>query len=79
MEDLIKMARAWREEKGYLNRGGVIVIHDGIVNGWVNTLRNPDHWVPGCVAIDEEGRSWTTIAGNDREGALMWLPNDQLT
>jgi len=74
MSDLFEIARAWREEKGYTGRGGVIVIHDGIVNSWVDMLRNPEHWVPGCAAIDESGKSWVTIAGNERDGALVWLP-----
>lgn len=56
--------------------GGVIVLFDGAVQSWVNTLRNPNHWQPGCIAIDEQGRTWTAIAGNQGDGALMWLPND---
>jgi hypothetical protein len=68
----------WRQANGYVGRGGVVVIFDGDVQSWVNSLRNPDHWQPGCVAVDEEGRTWTSIAGNERNGALMWLPNDEL-
>jgi hypothetical protein len=56
----------------------VIVLFNGEVQSWVDELRNPEHWQPGCVAIDEQGRSWTTIAGNERDGALMWLPNDTI-
>ncbi|MGF6781630.1 hypothetical protein [Paraburkholderia sp. GAS334] len=54
----------------------MIVLFDGAVQSWVNTLRNPNHWQPGCIAIDEQGRTWTAIAGNQGDGALMWLPND---
>ncbi len=71
-------ARRWREQWGYVGRGGVVVLFEGKAQGWVNELRNPDHWQPGCVAFDEQGRSWTTIAGNERDGALMWLPNDPI-
>jgi hypothetical protein len=71
-------ARQWREKNGYVGRGGVVVLFNGEVQGWVNELRNPDHWRPGCIAIDELGRSWTTIAGTERHGALMWLPNDPI-
>jgi hypothetical protein len=71
-------ATRWRQANGYVGRGGVVVIFDGDVQSWVNSLRNPDHWQPGCVAVDEEGRTWTSIAGNERNGALMWLPNDEL-
>jgi hypothetical protein len=26
----------------------------GQVQSWVNELRNPEHWQPGCVAIEEQ-------------------------
>ncbi len=68
------VSRQWREDHGYVGRGGVIVLFRGQVQGWVNQLRNPEHWQPGCVAIDETGQSWTAIAGTERNGALMWLP-----
>ena len=72
------LAYQWREKWGYIGRAGVVVIYDGEVQGWVNELRNPEHWRPGCIAIDEGGRSWTTIIGTDQDGALMWLANDLL-
>lgn len=72
------IANAWRQENGYVGRGGVVVLFNGEVQSWVNKLRNPEHSQPGCVAVDEEGRSWTTIAGSERDGALMWLANDEL-
>ncbi|MCA8205147.1 hypothetical protein LGM71_29340 [Burkholderia sp. AU33545] len=72
----IEVARRWREERGYVGRGGVVVIFDGEVQSWVSELRNPDHWQPGCIAIAEDGRTWTAIAGTERDGALMWLPNE---
>jgi hypothetical protein len=74
--DMRAAALRWRETWGYVGRGGVIVLFDGEVQGWVNELRSPDHWQPGCVAIGEDGRSWTTIAGTEQTGALMWLPNE---
>jgi len=39
----------------------------------MNELRDPAHWVAGCVAVDETGQRWQTIAGDDANGALMWL------
>lgn len=74
----IETASTWREQNGYKDRGGVVVLFQGRVQGWVNVLRNPEHWQPGCVAIDEEGRSWTALAGDDRNGALMWLPDSPI-
>lgn len=77
--NLFKLAQTWREQNGYKGRAGVVVIFQGNVQGWVNTLRNPEHWQPGCVAINEEGQSWTTLAGSERTGAVMWLTNNLLT
>jgi hypothetical protein len=74
----IGIANRWREEQGYAGRGGVVVLFNGEVQSWVNKLRNPNHWQPGCVAVDEEGHTWTAIAGDEGAGALMWLPNDKL-
>jgi hypothetical protein len=75
---VIEVARRWREENGYAGRGGVIVLFNGEVQSSVNTLRNADHWQPGCIAVDENGKSWTTIAGNANNGALMWIPNEPI-
>lgn len=69
-------AQLWRKQRGYIGRGGVVVVFDGEVQSWVDKLRNPDHWQPGCVAVDETGKSWTTVAGTEQDGALMWLPNE---
>lgn len=76
MATILQIAHAWREKNGYVGRGGVIVIYEEEVNSWVDRLRNPEHWVPGCIAIAEDGRSWTTVAGNAQDGALVWLPNE---
>lgn len=69
-------ARRWREAHGYVGRGGVIVVFNGVANSWVDRLRNPEHWRAGCVAVDEAGKTWTSIGGTEQGGALMWLPND---
>lgn len=72
----VAAAQRWREKCGYVGRGGVVVVLDGEVQSWVNTLRNPAHWRPGCVAVDEAGSSWTAIIGSEQDGALLWLPNE---
>jgi hypothetical protein len=69
----INVAMEWRKERGYKGRGGVVVVYQGEVQGWMNELRDPAHWVAGCVAVDETGQRWQTIAGDDANGALMWL------
>jgi hypothetical protein len=72
---LADKARQWREQHGYIGKGGVIVIFDGNAQGWMDQLRNPEHWRPACIAIDESGRSWTAMNGNDQDGAAHWMPN----
>ena len=69
-------ARAWRARNGYIGRGGVIVVFDGLAQGWVNELRDPESWRPGCVAVDETGHSWIATGGDDRNGASTWMPRD---
>lgn len=71
-------AHRWRQENGYVGRGGVVVLFRGEVQSWVNALRNPEHWQPGCVAVDETGSQWMTVAGTANDGALMWLPVEQI-
>jgi len=72
----INTARRWRVRSGYNGRGGVVVVFEGTAQGWVNELRNPEHWRPGCVAVDETGSSWTASGGTDQGGASVWMPND---
>jgi hypothetical protein len=72
---LFDVAQNWRKLNGYLDRGGVLVFFDGVVQGWVNVLRNPEHWQPGCIAVDERGRTWTATGGDGQHGAAKWVPN----
>lgn len=74
--DIIKIARIWREQNGYVGRGGMVVVYADEMQGWGSELSGPDNWVPGCVAVAEDGRTWITLGGNSEHGALMWLPID---
>jgi hypothetical protein len=79
MTDNMGAALRWRQQRGgYIGRGGVVVLFAGEVQSWVNELRNPENWQPGCVAVGENGKSWTTVAGAASTGALMWLPNEPI-
>lgn len=70
---LIEIAAKWRKENDYVNKEGVLIIYNGEVQSWVNVLRNPEHWASGCYAILENNEIWQTIAGDEYNGALMWL------
>lgn len=76
--DPVGEGRRWREKYGYTGRGGVVVVLDGIAAGWRDQLSNSNHWRSGCVAVDEQGKTWTGIGGTDQEGALMWLANEEI-
>lgn len=72
----IEAAKQFRERHGFVGRGGVVVLYNGEGQSWVNELRNPEEWRPGCVAVDEAGNTWTAVAGDEQNGATMWMPND---
>lgn len=74
MNELHVLAATWRQENGYANENGVIVISCGQVQGWVDRLRNPDHWQPGCIAVNEVGEVFIATGGNIDAGAECWEP-----
>lgn len=67
-----RIAKRWRDEYGYKGKGGVVVIHQGTANGWVNGLRDPQHWQPGCVAVAEDGTCHQAVGGTAYDGAARW-------
>lgn len=70
----IELAVQWRAENGYTGKGGVVVIFEDVVNSWVDVLRDPNHWAPGCVAVDESGSRWVAIGGSRQRGSERWEP-----
>lgn len=71
--NVTELADSWRRKNGYADKGGVVVVFDGIVQGWVNELRNPEHWQPGCVAVDAHGAEFAAKGGDARDGAQRWV------
>jgi hypothetical protein len=65
-------ARDYRREHN-TGDAGVVVFHGTELQGWVNALRNPESWVPGCVAVDNEGNFFEARGGNDYDGAREWV------
>lgn len=68
----VKLANKYRTENNY--DGGVIVLYQGKEAGWMNELRDPQHWMPGCIAVDINGQQWIARGGNDHDGATEWRP-----
>jgi len=53
---------------------GVVVIFKGKAAGWMNTLRDPQGWEPGCIAVDADGHQWQATGGDAYAGAQAWHP-----
>jgi hypothetical protein len=70
MKKHLDTAKRFREE--FNKAGGVVVIFENEVTGWMNELRDPQHWMPGCIAVDVDGNTWLATGGNDTDGATHW-------
>lgn len=67
----IQKASIWRK-KHPTQTGGVIIFHGRELQGWVNQLRNPEHWMPGCIALDCDGKQYVATGGDAYNGAERW-------
>lgn len=65
-----RMAHEYRQESG--RHAGVVVIFNNQVCGWVNTLRDPQHWQPGALAVSADAVVHLAHGGNDYDGATAW-------
>jgi hypothetical protein len=72
MCNLVEIANEWRGNHPDLN-GGVVVIYNSEVCGWVNELRNPESWRPGSIAVSGQGDMHRATGGNDYDGAKEWV------
>lgn len=70
---LKKQAVKWRAENGYSEKLGVVIFANNELQGWCNELRDPEHWQPGCIAIDEFGLCYEAKGGNAQNGATSWV------
>lgn len=69
------IAKKWRKFWGYKGKGGVVVVFEGEVAGWMSELRDPEKWRPGCLAVDQDDNIWIARGGNDMAGASSWQAN----
>ena len=67
-------AEKFRNGLSHKPAGGVVVFYNGKAVGWVNQLRNPEHWEPGVIAMNAEGQCWRTTGGDAYNGAKEWQP-----
>jgi len=79
MSQLIEALRAtsirWREGNQE-HRGGVVLVWQGSVYGWKNSLRDASHERPGAYAVDEAGHVFIAEGGDDYNGAKCWVAAD---
>lgn len=70
MKSLKEQIKEFLAERGY--QGGYTIVCNSEIGGWVNSLDNPGSWMPGCIAIDNDGNQWIALGGNDYDGAERW-------
>ena len=66
------IAKTWRKRKGYVERGGCIVMYGDTVQSWCVTLPSPHDWRPGSIAVTD-CEHWLAVGGNDFDGAAAWM------
>lgn len=70
-----EIATNWRSlQNDETRESGVVLILHGRVTGWKNGLRDPQHDVPGVLAVDVAGQVYVAAGGNDYDGAQRWQP-----
>lgn len=55
---------------------GVVLVWQGSVYGWKNSLRDAGHERPGVYAVDEAGHVFIAEGGDDYNGAKCWVAVD---
>lgn len=72
IEVLRKTAAQWRAVNPQ-HHDGVVLVWDGAVYGWKNSLRDAVHERPGVYAVDEAGHVFIAEGGDDYNGAKCWV------
>jgi hypothetical protein len=70
MSSIAEIAADWRATEN--RAGGVVVVFGNEVTGWMDELRDPHHFVPGCIAINDNNQQWKAVGGNSYDGATEW-------
>lgn len=67
-----ELAQRYHEQPQRYLETGVVVLYRGEPQSWVNRLRDPQSWCPGCIAIAADGTCYRAIGGDDYNGATGW-------
>ena len=76
MSQLIEVLRTTAAQWRAVNQkhhGGVVLVWDGAVYGWKNSLRDAVHERPGVYAVDEAGHVFIAEGGDYYNGAKCWV------
>ena len=68
--DATDIAQQYRSETN--RRAGVVVVFQGQAGGWMDKLRDPHCWEPGCIAVDTDGNQFLAVGGDPYNGAKEW-------
>ncbi|MCO8166220.1 antirestriction protein ArdR [Pseudomonas sp. 21LCFQ02] len=52
--------------------GGVVLLWQGVVYGWKDSLRDPGDERPGAFAVAEDGQIYVAEGGEKSNGAQRW-------
>lgn len=66
------VAKEWRQRWNETGTGGVVIVYEGQVQGFTNTLRHPSAWPQGTWAVEENGRCFIAVGGDDTEYGEEW-------
>lgn len=70
MPYLLQYIEKWRQENE--RPTGAVVVYEGEIAGWMDSVRDPNHWCPGCLAFGSNGGIWRAVGGDDYNGARGW-------
>lgn len=71
-ETLRATARKWRNANQD-HRGGVVLIWQGAVYGWKDSLRDASDESPGVYAVNETDHIFIAEGGDEYNGAKCWV------
>lgn len=74
-EALRAAASKWRKINQD-HRGGIVMIWQGTVYGWKDSLRDASQERPGVFAVDETGHIFIAEGSDDYYGAKGWVAAD---
>ena len=72
IEQLQRLARAWRKRHGFLGKGGFVSFWNGKACGWMSDLSDTASHRPGCLALSEEGALYRSEGGDYWRGSHEW-------